>query len=159
MKIYKIASIAGGYWITPNGKIIDVNYDGHAPYLINHPQEFNMTKKDIQNILTTSPKGSASLCSLATQKGALHVGIYYGLMYVDSNSISLAEQYKEQINQIAKKFKILPKWQIITQYSDNSDFHNKNTPIKIDINSYKNSLPIEPIKEPIKEEFEIMEIT
>jgi len=141
MKIYKIASIAGGYWITPNGKVIDVNYDGHGQYLIKNPQDFNMTKKDIQNILSNSPSGSLTLCSAATQNGALHIGIYYGIMFVDAISVTQAQKFKEQINQIAQRFKILPKWQVITSESDNFAFRDKNYPVKIDINSYKDSLP------------------
>lgn len=107
MKIYKIAQVDKHsekyYWILPNGKIKEVPLEGHTEYLLNHPEEFNVSKKeqnDFKNAFQNNI-GEFSLYNFAFEHGAICFSFIYGKIFIRGRAVDVRKNI-EIIYNIAK---------------------------------------------------------
>lgn len=104
-----------GFWITPNGKIVEVGYYGHGEYLLKHQNEFN---------LDTVNDHSLQHIEKALRAGAIHVHIdgrgleFY--MEIEAWSILSIKKHYLEILQISKRFNIIKK-RIMCRINESND--------------------------------------
>jgi|GEM_PF-5084109 len=139
---YKKAYIEGGYWITPSGKLLNINDESHEGFVQTHPKEFNMEPEEANFILNNS--GDEDLIRYAVKKGAIHITVLVPHMFIDVNSANQVIKYKEIINQIAKNHGIIPKWKFTTtdDYLTMTREDYRKFTVQITINTNFSSIPI-----------------
>ena len=92
-----------GLWITAKGKIEDVGFSGHAEYVREHPEEFNIPE------IVVSSFHIDALVSLAVKEGGIHVFINMGQEKMCELDAYTEHSIKRQISAVLK---VLSKYKV-----------------------------------------------